>query len=268
MPQQFDLYNHAYRDHTSDLYRQIRLATYGCDFGQTSWVTTGESEAIPGLLKLSAASHVLEIGFGSGRYALHLAEVVGCSVTGLDLNANGVATAGELARYSGLEARVHFRQHDVSNDLPFERGSFDAAFSNDTFCHVPDRPKLLRELYRVLRPGSRLLFSDALVVAGLITNEEVAARSSIGRYVFAAPGVNESLIEAAGFRLDTTSDTTSNVAEIAERWREAREAHAGPLIEVEGRGNYEGLQRFLSCTAQLTRERRLLRYLYAATKQE
>ena len=33
-------------------------------------------------------------------------------------------------------------------------------------------------------PGGRLLFSDALVISGLITNEEVAVRSSIGLYVF------------------------------------------------------------------------------------
>ena len=186
MSERFDLYNHAYRGHDSDIYRQIRLATYGRDFGQTSWVTTEESEAIPRLLDVSAASEVLEIGFGSGRYALHLAEVFGCSVTGLDKNENGVSTADKLARQSGLHARVSFRQHDVSERLPFEGDSFDAAFSNDVFCHVPDRLSLLRELYRVLRPGGRLLFSDALVIAGLITNEELAVRSSIGFYVFAA----------------------------------------------------------------------------------
>jgi SAM-dependent methyltransferase len=264
---QFDLYNHAYRGHDSDIYRQIRLATYGRDFGQTSWVTTEESDAIPRFLNISAASHVLEIGFGSGQYALHLAKVFACSITGLDINANGVATAGELARQSGLEARASFRRHDVSEPLPFECDSFDAAFSNDVFCHVPDRLSLLRELYRVLRPGGLLLFSDALVIAGLITNEELAVRSSIGLYVFAASGVNETLLEQAGFHLDFSSDTTSNAAAIAERWRDARQAHAARLVEMEGKDNYEGLQRFLSCTLKLTRENRLRRYLYQASKQ-
>jgi hypothetical protein len=74
VPDRFDLYNHAYRRHESDLYRQIRLSTYGRDFGQTSWVTTEESDAIPRLLQISAGSDVLEIGFGSGLYAIHLAE--------------------------------------------------------------------------------------------------------------------------------------------------------------------------------------------------
>jgi hypothetical protein len=36
MSETFDLYNHAYRGHESDVYRQIRFATYGRDFGQTS----------------------------------------------------------------------------------------------------------------------------------------------------------------------------------------------------------------------------------------
>jgi hypothetical protein len=35
---------------------------------------------------------------------------------------------------------------------------------------------------------------------------------------------------------------------------------------VEGNGNFEGLQRFLSCVHSLTTERRLLRYLYSANK--
>jgi SAM-dependent methyltransferase len=263
----FDLYNHAYRCHDSDIYRQIRLATYGRDFGQTSWVSTEESDTIPRLLDISAASEVLEVGFGSGRYALHLAEVFGCSITGLDINVAGVATADRLARQGGLQARVSFRQHNVSERLPFAGNSFDAAFSNDSFCHVPDRLSLLRELYRVLRPGGRLLFSDALVIGGLITNEELIVRSSIGLYVFAVSGVNETLIEQAGLHLDGSTDTTSGAAAIAERWRNARQAQAAQLIDVEGEDNYEGLQRFLSCSLKLTRENRLRRYLYLASKQ-
>ncbi len=167
MAERFDLYNHAYRGHDSDVYREIRLATYGRDFGQTSWVSTEEADAIPGLLDMSAGSQVLEIGFGSGHYALYVARVSGCCITGLEINANGVATADELARQSGLGTGATFQKHDVSERLPFDRDSFDAAFSNDVFCHVPNRLSLLRELYRVLRPGGRLLFSDALVIGGL-----------------------------------------------------------------------------------------------------
>ena len=268
MPDKFDLYNHAYRWHESDFYRQIRLSTYGRDFGQTSWVTTEESDAIPRLLQLSASSDVLEIGFGSGLYAIHLAEKTGCRIIGLEVNPHAVTTANELTRQSNLEARVRFRQHDVFEPLPFENDSFHGAFANDVLCHVPDRLALLQELRRVLRPAGQLLFSDALVIGGLVTSEELAIRSSIGFYVFSAPGNNEKLLEEAGFDVLAVTDTTSNACSIAERWRAAREVRAAGLIDIEGEANYEGLQQFLNCVSRLTRENRLLRYVYCASKRD
>lgn len=264
----FDLYDNAYRGHDSEVYGQVRLATYGRDFGQTSWVSTEESDTIPRLLHISAASEVLEIGFGSGLYAIHLARTTGCRITGVDVNPQAVATATELARQSSLQAQVTFQQHDASERLPFESGRFHAAFSNDVLCHVPERLFLLQELRRVLRPAGQLLFSDALVIGGLVTNEELAIRSSIGLYVFAARGENEKLLEEAGFDVAAVTDTTSSAALIAERWHAAREAHAARLIELEGEANYEGLQRFLDCVARLTRENRLLRYLYRAARRD
>lgn len=47
MSQKVDLYDNAYGNFKSDSYRQIRIDTYGQDFGQTSWVTTEETEGIP-----------------------------------------------------------------------------------------------------------------------------------------------------------------------------------------------------------------------------
>ena len=85
-----DLYNNAYGNYERNLYREVRLETYGEDFGQTSWVTTEESHEIPRLLGLTSACSVLEIGCGSGGYALHLAETYGCGIVGLDLNAEGI----------------------------------------------------------------------------------------------------------------------------------------------------------------------------------
>jgi hypothetical protein len=56
-------------------------------------------------------------------------------------------------------------------------------------------------MFRILKPGGRMLFSDALVVGGVLSHEEIATRSSIGFYVCSPPGENERLIEQAGFRL-------------------------------------------------------------------
>ena len=266
MSARVDLYDGAYANYASDVYRQIRMETYGEDFGQTSWVTTEESREIPQLLELKPDSSVLEVGCGSGGYALYLAEKVGCRLVGLDVNAPGVHNANRLAAARGLAARVHFEQCDASNHLPFDDNIFDAIFSNDVLCHLPTRPKVLCEMLRILKLGGRMLFSDALVVGGMLSHEEVATRSSIGFYVYSPPGENERLIEQAGFRLIHVTDTTESAARIAKQWHQAREKRKKELVALEGNRNFEGLQRFLSCVHSLTSERRLLRYLYLADK--
>lgn len=261
-----DLYDNAYANYSSEVYRELRMDTYGEDFGQTSWVTTEESREIPHRLSLKAESSVLELGCGSGGYALYVAESVGCHVLGLDINAPGVQNANQLAVARGLAERVHFKQCDASKRLPLEDATFDAVFSNDVLCHIAGRPKVLSEMFRILKAGGRMLFSDALVVGGMLSHEEIATRSSIGYYVYSPPGENERMIETAGFRRIRVTETTDGAARIAKRWHDAREKRKRELIALENNGNFEGLQRFLSCVHTLTSERRLLRYLYSADK--
>jgi SAM-dependent methyltransferase len=261
-----DLYDNAYSNYAADVYRQVRLATYGEDLGQTSWVTSEESRAIPQTLQLTPASRVLEIGCGSGGYALEVASVAGCSIVGVDINDAGVRNANTLAHARHLADRVSFEHCDVSKTLPFPDAAFDAAFANDVLCHIPGRSALLEEAFRVLKPSARLLFSDALIIGGAVSHQEIATRSSIGYYIFTPPGYNERLIQDAGFDLLTATDTTQNAAAIAQRWRDARDQHRETLISIEGILNFEGLQQFLACVSTLSRERRLLRYLYTAQK--
>jgi SAM-dependent methyltransferase len=102
----------------------------------------------------------------------------------LDLNLEGIRASNALAERKKLGPRCRFQQGDASQSLPFADGSLDAVFSNDVLCHVPGRGRVLREIFRVLKPGGRLLFSDALVVGGIISHEEIAMRSSIGYYRF------------------------------------------------------------------------------------
>jgi SAM-dependent methyltransferase len=266
MPNKVELYDGEYGNYDSDIYRQVRIETYGVDFGQTSWVTNEESEQIPSLLKLTRSSSVLEIGCGSGVYALHLAQTTGCSVTGLDINALGIRNANQLALNSGLVQQVRFAVCDVSQPLPFADETFDAVFSNDVLCHIPGRLSVLAEMYRVLKPGGPMLFSDALIIGGVVSQEEIATRSSIGFYLFSPPGENERLILQAGFTGLKVSDTTDNAAGVAARWHQARQKHKDRLLAIEGEQTWAGLQRFLSCVQALTQERRLLRLLYQAQK--
>ncbi len=261
-----DLYDGEYGNYESDVYQQVRTETYGVDFGQTSWVTTEESAQIPGLLELTSNSSVLEIGCGSGVYALHIAKTIGCSITGLDINTLGIDNANQLALHRGLGSLAHFEVCDVSKPLPFADETFDAIFSNDVLCHVPGRPALLAEIYRVLKAGGRMLFSDALIIGGIVSQDEIATRSSIGYYLFSPPGENERLILHAGFTDLKLADTTGQAAGTAARWHEARQKHRDKLLALEGEQKYNGLQRFLSCVQTLTQERRLLRLLYQARK--
>ena len=261
-----DLYDSSYGHYALTAYGEIRRETYGEDYGQTSWVTTEESYEIPKLLKLSDKSSVLEIGCGSGGYAVYLAKSAGCRILGLDINAEGIRNANLLAEQAKVGERAVFQQFDVSQPLAEKDDAFDAVYSNDVLCHVPGRLDLLVEIFRVLKPSGRILFSDALVIGGMISAEEIATRSSIGFYFFSPPLENERLLKQAGFPQVHTADTTENAAQISKKWHNAREKRKEELVAVEGSPTFDGLQRFLSCVHTLNSERRLLRHLYSGVK--
>jgi ubiquinone/menaquinone biosynthesis C-methylase UbiE len=260
-----DLYNNSYGNYELDVHRRVRQETYGQDLGQTSWATTQESNEIPKLLGLGPDSMVLEIGCGSGRYAIHVAQQTGCRIGGVDINPHGVRNANRLASEAGLKS-VRFEECDVSKGLPFGDGSFDAGFANDVTCHIRGRAGVFAEVFRVLKPGGRFLFSDASVIGGIVSDQELATRSSIGYYEFSPTGENERLLKNAGFEVSSVTDTSHAAAELSKRRCDARARYRDELIAAEGAENFEGLQRFLTCVHLLSSEKRLLRLLYQARK--
>jgi cyclopropane fatty-acyl-phospholipid synthase-like methyltransferase len=266
MSKAVDLYNNIYGNYESAAEAAVRQETYGEDIGQSSWMTATEWLRFADQLQVRPESHVLEVGSGSGGPAVHLAASRACQVTGVDINHNGIRNAERLAAVRGLADRVHFRAVDASQPLPFPAATFDAVVSNDAMCHIANRLEVLRDWQRVLRPRGRILFTDAMVVTGLVSHEEIAVRSSIGFYLFLPPGENERLIVEAGFTLIGSEDVTAGAASIAQRWHDAREQHRRALVEREGDANFAGLQRFLACVQRLSVERRLSRYCYLAEK--
>jgi SAM-dependent methyltransferase len=177
------------------------------------------------------------------------------------------ASAIEEARSAAAElpgARISFQQIDAREKLPFVDNSLDAVFSNDAMCHIPDRAATLNEWRRVLKPGGRILYTDAMIVTGPLTGEQLLTRSSIGLYVFLPPGENERLIRDAGFDLLSTVDLTPSAAAIAKRWHDARMRRQEDLVQIEGISTFENLQKFLSCVHQVSEKRLLSRFMYTA----
>lgn len=261
-----DLYNHAYARFASEAEAAVRRETYGEDIGQSSWLTADEWRRFADHLGVAAGSEVLEVGSGSGGPAVYLADVCRCRVAGVDMNEHGVRNAERLAAARGVAGAVEFHVVDASGPLPFPDGRFDAVISNDAMCHIANRPAVLRDWRRVLRPGGRVLFTDAMVVTGVVSHAELAVRSSIGVYFFVPPGENERLVRAAGLELIGVEDVTANAALVAERWHGARARHQNALVAIDGEENFDGLQRFLDCVRVLSAERRLSRFAYLAEK--
>lgn len=124
------------------------------------------------MLDLPEGGQGLDAGCGIGSLTLLLAEAVGRGghVTGLDLFADFVIHAKAEAKEAGLSDRVTFRQGNV-NELPFDDGSFDWAWSVDCVGQISIGQPLdgLRELVRVVRPGGRVAllgYSSQMLLPG------------------------------------------------------------------------------------------------------
>lgn len=257
-----ELYDGHYDRLNDEVYQSIRRETYDEDLGQTSWITAEECQRFCAWLGIRAGHRVLEVACGSGGVAAHIAATTGAGVVGVDINAFAVDAAQRGAVPPGARVRPEFLLADGDRPLPLPDQSFDFVFCNDAILHLRDRLAVLRDWRRLLRPGGRCLYTDPVVVTGLVSHAELAARSSIGFFLFSARGVNEDVLAQAGMPVVKSVDVTDNLVLTSARWRAARQSRREALIQLEGEAAFEGLQRFLDTVHVLGSERRLSRIAF------
>jgi ubiquinone/menaquinone biosynthesis C-methylase UbiE len=105
---------------------------------------------------------VLDIGCGLGGIDILLVNAHGAaSVIGIDLEPQLVARGRERVAAAGLDRRIDLRVV-TEGPLPYDSGAFDMVFTKDSLVHIPDKPTIFAEIWRVLKPGGWLIASDWL----------------------------------------------------------------------------------------------------------
>ena len=257
-------YDSFYKEFDSPLMRRLRSEAYGEDIGQHSWVTAEELRADIARLGLSTSSRFLDLGCGPCGPLTFVLCSVGCRGTGTELSASALEVGRARAASLGVDRLATLLEADLNEPIPLPSGYFDAAMSLDVVLHLRDRAAMFQEVARTLVPGRRFLFTDAGVVTGEISDEEVLRRSAHGYTQFAAPGFNERMLERAGFQLLETEDRTASVFRNATGRLAARLAHREELQQVEGVAGFERQQQYLETVIEISRRGAVSRTMYLA----
>src|SRR6202167_4757265 len=158
------------------------------------------------LIGLKRGEVVLDLGSGGGIDALLSPPRVGPTgkAYGLDMTDDMLALARENQRQAGVE-NVEFLKGEIEN-IPLPDGSVDVVISNCVINLSAEKDRVLREAFRVLRPGGRFAVSD-VVVRGEVPEQ---VRQSVMLWVGCVAGALEEQdylkrLEVAGF-LDASAE--------------------------------------------------------------
>lgn len=162
-------------------------------------------------------AHLLDIGSGVGGPARYFASIFGCRVTGIDLTPDFVLAAKEISTLCDLDDLLTFVKADAAN-LPFDSNTFDHAYSFYVGMNLPDKPAVLDECLRVLKPGGRLLWTEVTEVAGDPQYPLPWSRSAEGSHV----QTREALLDVfarSGFEVLSVEDETGAHLELARQMK-------------------------------------------------
>lgn len=165
------------------------------------------------LAGVHSGMRVLDVGSGIGGSTRYLASEFGCHVSGVDLTPEYCEVAKELSRMVGIDGQAEFRCASAL-EMPFEDATFDLAWTQHAQMNIADKPRLYREIARVLKPGGRFVFHDLLAGPGGPPHFPVHWANEPELSFLIAPNDLRVLLEASGFKVLAWKDTT----QIATDW--------------------------------------------------
>ena len=259
-------YDAPYQNFESEIMRQVRREAYGEDIGQHSWVLAEDLEHDLARLRLTDSACLLDLGCGPCGPLEFVLRRVRCRCVGIELSQPALDAGSHRLASAGLSGLFELRQHDLNAHLPLAPATFDAVMSFDVILHLKDRTATFSDVARLLKPGGRFLFTDAAVLVGAISSEQVQARSIHGTTHLSSSDFNAKALEIAGLRLLEAEDRTTSLLRSARGRRRARDARRPELERLEGSEDFALEQRYLDAVITLAEKQSLSRWMYLSER--
>lgn len=167
---------------------------------------------------ISATEHVLDAGCGVGGSSIFLAQHIGCRVTGITLSERQSQQAMKNASERKVEDLTSFQVMDYCQ-TNFPDNSFDVVWGCESICYASDKEQFIREAYRILKPGGRLVVADGFVTA-FENNDHPVIRTWLDGWqvnYLETNGRFDGFMKKAGFGETSYRDITSNILHSAKR---------------------------------------------------
>jgi tocopherol O-methyltransferase len=149
---------------------------------------------------IKGSDKVLDAGCGVGGSCIFLATLLGCKVTGITLSEKQVEQAAANAKQRGVDNLVDFQVMDYcATDFP--DASFDVVWGCESICYAEDKHQFVKEAYRLLKQGGRLVIADGFVSMSEYNDRQIIRKWLDGWQVqnLESPSRFKNLLDLEGF---------------------------------------------------------------------
>ena len=176
------------------------------------------NEVMADAVDIKTGQEILDAGCGVGGSSIYLARLRGAKVTGITLSERQVKHATANAQQAGVDSKVQFRVMDYCS-TQFPDANFDVVWGCESICYAASKEEFIKEAYRLLRPGGRLVIADGFVTK-LENNQHPVIRKWLDGWQvdnLETPSRFQSFLAANGFSAINYTDISREVAHSCRR---------------------------------------------------
>lgn len=164
--------NNAYRDAWGmDKNMQLNLGLWKRGTKNLSQALLNLNKEIAMHAELKESDVLLDAGCGVGGSAIYMAKNFGCKAIGISLVEDQIIKARENAKTYQMEGLTEFQVMDY-NRTDFEDNSFDVIIGIESICYAEPKSDFLKEAYRLLKKGGRLVLAENLQAKEKLNSRE------------------------------------------------------------------------------------------------